>query len=63
MTPGLYRAMATGVLSLHAAYIAWVIFGALIHARPAAARGAARCHAGVRTDHGNLRFLVPAHGA
>ena len=28
MTPGLYRAMATGVLSLHAAYIAWVIFGA-----------------------------------
>jgi hypothetical protein len=28
MTPGLYRAMATGVLSL-AAYIAWVIFGAL----------------------------------
>ncbi len=29
MTPGLYRAMATGVLSLHAAYIAWVIFGAL----------------------------------
>jgi len=28
MTPGLYRAMAAGVLSLHAAYIAWVIFGA-----------------------------------
>ena len=28
MTPGLYRAMATGVLSLHVAYIAWVIFGA-----------------------------------
>ncbi len=28
MAPGLYRAMATSVLSLHAAYIAWVIFGA-----------------------------------
>jgi hypothetical protein len=28
MAPGLYRAMAGGVLSLHAAYIAWVIFGA-----------------------------------
>lgn len=28
MAPGLYRAMAAGVLSLHAAYIAWVIFGA-----------------------------------
>jgi hypothetical protein len=26
---GFYRAMAAGVLSLHAAYIAWVIFGAL----------------------------------
>jgi hypothetical protein len=29
MAPGLYRAMAAGVLSLHAVYIAWVIFGAL----------------------------------
>ena len=28
MTPGLYRAMAASVVSLHAAYIAWVIFGA-----------------------------------
>src|SRR5260370_1620833 len=28
MAPGLYRAMAAGVLSLHATYIAWVIFGA-----------------------------------
>ena len=28
--PGFYRAMAAGVLSLHAAYIAWVIFGALV---------------------------------
>ena len=28
MAPGLYRAMAAGVLSLHAAYIVWVIFGA-----------------------------------
>ena len=28
MTPGLYRAMATGVLSLHAADIGGVIFGA-----------------------------------
>ena len=28
MTLGLYRAMAACVLSLHAAYIAWVIFGA-----------------------------------
>ena len=28
MVPGLYRVMAAGVLSLHAAYIAWVIFGA-----------------------------------
>jgi hypothetical protein len=28
MAPGLYRAMAASVLSLHAAYIAWVIFGA-----------------------------------
>ena len=28
VTPGLYRAMAACVLSLHAAYIAWVIFGA-----------------------------------
>ena len=27
--PGFYRAMAALVLSLHAAYIAWVIFGAL----------------------------------
>jgi hypothetical protein len=29
MAPGSYRAMAAGVLSLHAVYIAWVIFGAL----------------------------------
>ena len=29
MAPGLYRAMAASVVSLHAAYIAWVIFGAL----------------------------------
>ena len=28
MAPGLYRAMAASVLSLHAAYIAGVIFGA-----------------------------------
>ncbi|SRR5216684_3725736 len=28
MTPGLYRAMAASVVSLHAVYIAWVIFGA-----------------------------------
>ena len=28
MAPGLYRATAAGVLSLHAAYIAWFIFGA-----------------------------------
>jgi hypothetical protein len=28
MSPGLYRAMAASVLSLHAAYIDWVIFGA-----------------------------------
>src|SRR5260370_42600623 len=28
MAPGLYRAMAAGVLSLHATYIAWFIFGA-----------------------------------
>lgn len=28
MAPGLYRTMAASVLSLHAAYIAWVIFGA-----------------------------------
>jgi Protein of Unknown function (DUF2784) len=28
MAPGWYRAMAASVLSLHAAYIAWVIFGA-----------------------------------
>jgi hypothetical protein len=30
MAPGFYRAIATGVLSLHAAYIAWVIFGMLL---------------------------------
>ena len=30
MAPGLYRAIAVGVLSLHAAYIAWVIFGAFL---------------------------------
>ena len=30
MSPGLYRAMAAGVLSLHAAYIVWVMFGALL---------------------------------
>ena len=28
MAPRLYQVMAAGVLSLHAAYIAWVIFGA-----------------------------------
>jgi hypothetical protein len=28
MMPGLYQALAAIVLSLHAAYIAWVIFGA-----------------------------------
>lgn len=28
MAPGVYRAMAACVLSLHATYIAWVIFGA-----------------------------------
>ena len=28
MASGLYRAMAAGVLSLHAAYITWVILGA-----------------------------------
>ncbi len=28
MAPGLYRAMAASVVSLHAVYIAWVIFGA-----------------------------------
>lgn len=28
MAPGLYRAMAASVLSLHAAYFAWVITGA-----------------------------------
>ena len=28
MAPGLYRVMAASVLLLHAAYIAWVIFGA-----------------------------------
>jgi hypothetical protein len=30
MSAGLYRAMAAGVLSLHAAYIVWVMFGALL---------------------------------
>jgi Protein of Unknown function (DUF2784) len=29
IAPGLHRAMAVGVLSLHAAYIGWVVFGAL----------------------------------
>lgn len=33
MAQGLYRAMAAGVLSLHAAYIAWVIFGAFVTRR------------------------------
>lgn len=28
MVPGLYRSLAASVLSLHAAYIAWVILGA-----------------------------------
>jgi len=28
MAPGWYRAIAASVLSLHAAYITWVIFGA-----------------------------------
>ena len=35
-----YRAMAAGVLSLHAAYIAWVIFGALF---TRSRRGSRRC--------------------
>ncbi len=30
MASGLYRAMAAGVLSLHAAHIVWVIFGAFL---------------------------------
>jgi hypothetical protein len=30
MSPGLYRGMAAGVLSLRAAYIVWVMFGALL---------------------------------
>jgi len=30
MGPGLYRAMAASVVLLHAAYIAWVIFGAFL---------------------------------
>ena len=30
MMPGLYRALAAGVLSLHAAYIVWVMFGAFL---------------------------------
>src|SRR6266436_5597475 len=34
-----------------------------LHARPAAARRAARCLAGVRSDRRNLWLLVPAHGA
>ena len=35
MAPGLYRAMAACVLSLHATYIAWFIFGAFFtHGRP-----------------------------
>ena len=30
VAPGMYRAIAVGVLSLHATYIAWVIFGAFL---------------------------------
>jgi hypothetical protein len=44
MAQGWYRAMAASVLSLHAVDIAWVTFGAFLHAGPAAARHAARCH-------------------
>jgi hypothetical protein len=33
MAPELYRAMAAGVLSVHVAYIAWVIFGAFLTRR------------------------------
>src|SRR6266852_8041887 len=35
----------------------------ILHARPASARGAARCHVGVWNDHRNLCFLVSAHCA
>src|SRR5258708_32587552 len=34
MTPGLYRAMAASVVSLHVVYIAWVIFGAFFTRGP-----------------------------
>jgi hypothetical protein len=35
MAPGLYRAMAAGVLSLHTVYLVWVVFGAfLTRSRP-----------------------------
>ena len=47
--------MAASVLSLHAAYIDWVIFGAF----SAAVRRATRCHAGVQRDHRNLGFWCP----
>jgi hypothetical protein len=30
MAQGVYRAMAAGALSIHAAYIAWIIFGAFL---------------------------------
>jgi len=33
IAPGLYRAMAGSVLSLHAVYMAWVIFGAFLKKR------------------------------
>ena len=40
VAPGLYRAIAASVLSLHAAYIAWVIFGAFF---TRGRRGLRRC--------------------
>ncbi len=63
MAPGFYRAIAAGVLSLHAAYIAWVIFGAFFtRGRP----WLAALHVAtlvLRNDYRNLWFLVPANGA
>ena len=63
MAPGLYRAMAAGVLSLHAVYIAWVIFGALFtRGRPRlAVLHVATLVYGMIVR--NLWFPVPAHGA
>jgi hypothetical protein len=56
MAPGLYRAMAASVLSLHAVYIGWVIF---TRGRPRlAALQVATLVYGM-----NLWFLVPADGA